>query len=74
MLISQAKNNIFQLYQSPNPTTHYVLVTDAIELLQWVILHPPVLHKSYIKNSLLQMLISQYRDLTMSDFKPTWVT
>ena len=48
MLISQARNNISQVFQSPKLTTHHVLVTGAIETLQCGILHTPGLHKKII--------------------------
>ena len=45
MLISQARNNIFKLFQSLKQSTHYVLLTGAIGTLQCGILHSPELHK-----------------------------
>ena len=41
MLISQAGNNIFKVFQSPELATHHVLWTGAIGTLQEVILHTP---------------------------------
>ena len=47
MLISQARNNILKVFQSLKLTTYNVLVTGDIGPYneQWVILHPPGLHK-----------------------------
>ena len=56
MLISQARNNIFNFFQSLKLTTHQVQLTGAIGTLQEAILHTPGLHK---KTHFLQMLISQ---------------
>ena len=73
-LLSQARNNIFQLFQSLKPTTHDVQVSDALGPLQCVILHSPQLHKSYIKKSFLQLLLSQARNNIFQLFqslKPT---
>ena len=50
MLISQARDNIFHLFQSLKPTTKYVQVTGALGTLQELILHSPGLHNIYIKN------------------------
>ena len=45
LLLSQARNNIFQVFQSLKSSTHHVQVTDAIGTLQYGILCPPELHK-----------------------------
>ena len=34
------------MFQSPKPTTHHVILTDAVGTLQWVILHSLELHKN----------------------------
>ena len=41
LLISQDRNNILEVFQSPKPSTHHVLLTCAIGTLQCGILHPP---------------------------------
>ena len=48
MLISQDRNNIFKVFQSLKPSTHFVLVTGAIETLQEEILHTPGLYKQVL--------------------------
>ena len=45
LLISQARNNIFMVFQSLKPSTHYVQITGALGTLQEVILCPPELQK-----------------------------
>ena len=57
MLISQDRNNIFEVFQSPELTTHHVFqslkpttqhvqVTCTLGTLQCGILHSPGLHKN----------------------------
>ena len=41
LLIIQARNIIFKVFQSPKLTTHHVLLTGAIGTLQYGILHTP---------------------------------
>ena len=59
LLIFQDGNNIFEVYQSLNPTTGYVLLTGALGTLQELILRSP---ESPKKNHFLQLLISQARN------------
>ena len=71
LLISQARNNIFEVFQSLKLTTHHVVVTGALGPLQYGILHTPGLHK---KNHFLQMLISQSRNNILEVFQSLKLT